>query len=163
MNPAADGVPIPEPDPTIHHSITPWTNTRGPGEHPQYGGWGGAEADRAPFAKLLRVGGTAFDTGIGVLANSRLEVRNQGFSRFTAKVGVNNSGSRQAGKIVFELWGDGRLLAKSKPMAFGEPAAPLEAQVSRATILELVARGDAASSGTSAVQPAVWADAALLR
>lgn len=163
VNPAADGVPTPEPDPTIHHSITPWTNTRGPGEHPQYGGWGGAEADRAPFSKLLRVAGTPFDTGLGVLANSRLEVRNQGFSRFTAKVGVNDSGSRQAGKIVFELWADGRLLAKSKPMAFGEPAAPLEAQVSRATILELVARGDAASSGILAVQPAVWADAALLR
>jgi hypothetical protein len=163
VNPAADGVQTPEPDPTIFHSITPWTGTRGPGEHPQYGGWGGAEADRAPYGKLLRVGGTAFDTGIGVLANSRLEVRNQGFARFSSKVGVNDSGRRQAGTITFELWADGRLVTKSRPMAFGEPATTLEAKVAGAKILELVARADTAAAASAAPQPAVWAEAALLR
>ena len=159
VNPAADGVVTPQPDPTIHHSLTPWTGTRGPGDHPQYGGWGGAEADRAPYGKLMRVAGKDFDTGIGVLANSRLEVRNAGFTRFTAQVGVNDSGQRQAGTITFEVWGDGRLLGKSPPMAFGMAAAPLRANVNGVTIIELVAR---AGNGQVA-QPASWGEAALIR
>ena len=42
VNPAADGVVVPEPDPTDPPFDPPWTGTRGAGEHPQYGGWGGA-------------------------------------------------------------------------------------------------------------------------
>ncbi len=163
VNPAADGVVVPEPDPTIYRSITPWTKTRGSGEHPQYGGWGGAEADRAPYGKLLRVGGKEYDTGIGVLANSRLEVRNAGFARFAAKVGINDSGQPRSGTTVFEIWGDGRLLAKSRAMAFGEPAVPIEAKVTGVKIVELVARASAAPATPRSVQPAIWADAALYR
>ncbi|WP_235982537.1 NPCBM/NEW2 domain-containing protein [Sphingomonas albertensis] len=161
VNPAADGVVVPQPDPTIYQSITPWTGTRGGGEHPQYGGWGGAEADRAPYGKLLRVAGTDFDTGIGVLANSRLEVRNQGYARFAANVGINDSGQPRSGTTVFEVWGDGRLLAKSRPMGFGEAAAPLEARVAGVRIVELVARGSGAAANAGTPQPAIWADAAL--
>ncbi|MEG3172961.1 NPCBM/NEW2 domain-containing protein [Sphingomonas sp. ZB1N12] len=163
VNPAADGVVVPQPDPTIYQSITPWTGTRGPGEHPQYGGWGGAEADRAPYGKLLRVAGTDFDTGIGVLANSRLEVRNQGYARFAAKVGVNDSGQPRSGTTVFEVWGDGRLLAKSRPMGFGEAAAPLEAKVAGVRIVELVARGSGSAANAGTPQPAIWAEAALYK
>jgi hypothetical protein len=159
VNPAVDGIARPTPDPTIHRSITPWTGTRGPGDHPQYGGWGGAEADRAPYGAPIRIAGTAFDTGIGVLANARLEVRNQGSARFTARVGVNDSAPSRAGKVVFEIWGDGRLLARSKPMAFGDAATPIEASVAGVGIVELVARGDAEGMAS----PAIWADAALIR
>ena len=155
VNPAVDGVAVPQPDPTIHRSITPWTGTRGGGDHSQYGGWGGAEADRAPYGKLLRVAGAEYDTGIGALGGSRLEVRNQGFRRFLSKVGVNDSGSRQSGPVTFEVWGDGRLLAKSQAMTFGTPAATLKADVTGVGIVELVARGSN--------QPVAWADAALLR
>ncbi|MCP8890924.1 NPCBM/NEW2 domain-containing protein [Sphingomonas faeni] len=163
VNPAADGVGVPQPDPTIYQSITPWTGTRGGGEHPQYGGWGGAEADRAPYGKLLRVAGTDFDTGIGVLANSRLEVRNQGYARFSAKVGINDSGQPRSGTTVFEVWGDGRLFAKSRPMAFGEAAVPLQAKVAGVRIIELVARGTGAAVNAGTPQPATWAEAALLK
>ncbi len=161
INPAADGVVVPEADPTIFRSITPWTKTRGPGEHPQYGGWGGAEADRAPYGKLMRVAGKEYDTGIGVLANSRLEVRNAGFARFAAKVGINDSGQPRSGTTVFEIWGDGRLLATSRAMAFGEAAVPIVAKVTGVKIIELVAR----ASGTSGAkaQPAIWGDAALYK
>ncbi|MEI5685588.1 NPCBM/NEW2 domain-containing protein [Sphingomonas kyungheensis] len=157
VNPAVDGVATPQADPTIHHSPTPWGGTRGTGDHPQYGGWGGAEADRAPYGKLMRVAGREYDTGIGILANSRLEVRNQGFTRFSAQVGVNDSGQK-AGKITFEIWGDGQLLGRSPAMAFGTPAAPMQADVRGVAIVELVAR---ASDG--AIQPATWAEAALSR
>ena len=163
VNPAADGVVVPEPDPTIHHSVTPWTGTRGPGEHPQYGGWGGAEVDRAPYGKLMRVAGREFDTGIGVLANSRIEVRNTGYARFAAKVGINDSGQPRSGTTTFEVWGDGRLLARSSPIAFGAPPAPLEAKIAGVRIVELVARASTTPSGPRSVQPAVWADAALIK
>ena len=163
VNPAVDGVVVPEPDPTIHHSVTPWTGTRGPGEHPQYGGWGGAEVDRAPYGKLMRVAGREFDTGIGVLANSRIEVRNTGYARFAAKVGINDSGQPRSGTTTFEVWGDGRLLARSSPIAFGAPPAPLEAKIAGVRIVELVARASTTPSGPRSVQPAVWADAALIK
>jgi alpha-galactosidase len=155
VNPAIDGVVVPQPDPTIHHSITPWIGTRGGGEHAHYSGWGGAEADRAPYGKLLRIAGIDYDIGIGVLGGSRLEVRNSGYARFTSKVGVNDSGRRDAGTVTFEIWGDGRLLTRSPPMAFGTPAATLQAKVAGVKIVELVARGSS--------QPVAWADAALTR
>jgi hypothetical protein len=56
------------------------------------------------------------------------------------------------------VWGDGRLLAKSPPMAFGTPPAPLQANVGGVAIVELVAR-----AGDGRVQPAAWGDAALTR
>ncbi len=161
INPAADGVVVPEADPTIFRSITPWTKTRGPGEHPQYGGWGGAEADRAPYGKLMRVAGKEYDTGVGVLSNSRLEVRNHGFASFAAKVGVNDSGQPRSGTTVFEVWGDGRLLATSRAVAFGEAAVPIEAKVAGVKIVELVARASGAPGAKA--QPAIWGDAALYR
>jgi len=86
-------------------------------------------------------------------------VRNQGFTRFAAQVGINDSGQRQAGTVTFEIWGDGRLLGKSPPMAFGTPAAPLQANVAGVGIVELVAR---AGDGQM-VQPATWGEAALIR
>lgn len=161
VNPAIDGVSVPEPEPAIHHSITPWTGTRGGGEHVQYGGWGGAEADRAPGGKLLRIAGAAFDTGIGIFANSRLEVRNAGFTRFNAQVGVNDSGRRGGGTVTFEVWGDGKLLARSRAAAFGEAARPLSADVSKVKIVELVARASGPVGAGS--QVATWGDAALSR
>ena len=107
--------------------------------------------------------GTDFNTGIGVLANSRLEVRNQGYARFAAKVGINDSGQPRSGTTVFEVWGDGRLLAKSRPMGFGEAAVPLEAKVTGVRIVELVARESGAAANAGTLQPAIWADAALLK
>lgn len=162
INPAIDGVVVPQPDPTIHRSVTPWIGTRGPGEHPQYGGWGGAEADRAPFGKLLRIANVPFDTGIGILANSRLEVRNAGFATFTARVGVNDSGSPTSGAVTFEVWGDGRMLARSRPKRFAEPAEPLSADISGVRLVELVARG-ADAANPAMPQPASWGDAAFIR
>ncbi|PSJ43163.1 NPCBM/NEW2 domain-containing protein [Allosphingosinicella deserti] len=163
INPAVDGVPAPLPDPTIHQSITPWVGTRGGGEHVQYGGWGGAEADRAPFGKLLRIAGKPYDTGIGILAGSRLEVRNAGFSRFNAMVGVNDSGRPSDGPVVFEVWGDGKLLARSGAMVFGTPAEALQANVAKVRIVELVARAGNGAVRQPTPQPATWAEAAFLK
>jgi alpha-galactosidase len=47
--------------------------------------------------------GKKFETGIGVLANSRLEVRNQGYRRFTATVGVNDSARDDRHAVTFTV------------------------------------------------------------
>ncbi|QIK80097.1 alpha-galactosidase [Sphingomonas piscis] len=139
VNPAVDGVVVPEPEPMIHRPIF-WAGTHGMGEPPRYGGWGGAQADATPYAMRINVGGTPYETGIGILANSRLEVRNPGFSTFNAMVGVDDSAFAKARPVTFLVYGDGKLIAQSKPMRFGQKPAPLTAKVSGVKIVELVAK-----------------------
>ncbi|MET4895898.1 NPCBM/NEW2 domain-containing protein [Sphingomonadaceae bacterium jetA1] len=157
VNPAEDGT-VPLADPTIHHAPVPWQSTRGPGDHPQYSGWGGAQPDRAPFGQPLRVAGKMYDTGIGALANSRLEVRNHGRSRFAATVGVDDSALNGARSVVFEVYGDGRLLTRSAPLRRGEAPAAIEADVRGIKLIELVARSD---SAIGEAPPIAWSDARL--
>ncbi|UZK71154.1 NPCBM/NEW2 domain-containing protein [Sphingomonas sp. S1-29] len=161
VNPAVDGVVAPRVDPTIHQSVTHWRGTRGPGEHAQYSGWGGAQADRAVYGQVLRVAARNYDTGLGVLTGSRMEVRNNGFARFTASVGVDDSSDAATAGVRFEVYGDGKLLARSRPMRFGEAAQPLSADVKGVRIVELVARG--AGGDTRNPAAVVWADAAMVR
>jgi hypothetical protein len=159
VNPAADGIVMPQADPMVYRPIF-WAGTHGTGEHPRYGGWGGAQADQTPFGERIAVGGLRFDTGIGILANSRLEVRNAGFARFRAMVGVDDSARDRGQPVTFLVYGDGRLLAQSKPMRFGEAPAELTADVRGAMLIELVARTPAPVAFGASV---AWGDAALTR
>jgi len=159
VNPAADGVTQPAPDPTIHRSAFGWQGTRGGGERPIYAGWGGAQPDSAPYGEALRINGKKFETGIGVLANSRLEVRNQGYRRFTATVGVNDSARDNRHAATFIVYGDGKSLVTSRPMKWGADGQQLSVDVSNVKIIELVVR--AATDDHSAL-PVTWGEAALL-
>lgn len=159
VNPAVDGVIVPEPEPLVYRPIF-WSGTRGGGERPRYGGWGGAQADATPYSQPLSVAGRAFDTGIGVLTGSRLEVRNAGYARFTADVGVDDTVRDRGQPVTFAVYGDGKLLATSRPMRFGERAAPISANVQGVKIIELVARTPRQVRFPDAV---VWGDAALRR
>ncbi len=158
VNPAEDGIVTPEGDPTIHHELSPWGGSKGPGDFPQYAGWGGAQADRTPFGRPLRLSGKVYDTGIGVLANSRLEVRNRGQARFNATVGIDDSATARGRRVVFEIYGDGKLLTRSRAMALNEAPVAVEADVRGRKLIELVARAD---SAPDAALPVVWADARL--
>ncbi|WP_294304916.1 NPCBM/NEW2 domain-containing protein [uncultured Sphingomonas sp.] len=158
VNPAEDGIATPEGDPTIHHELSPWGGSKGPGDFPQYAGWGGAQADRTPFGRPLRLNGKVYDTGIGVLANSRLEVRNRGQARFTAMVGIDDSATARGRRVVFEVYGDGKLLTRSRAVALNEAPVAVEADVRGRKLIELVARAD---SAPDAALPVVWADARL--
>ncbi len=160
VNPAVDGVVEPTPDPTIHRSATGWQGTRGSGEGPIYAGWGGVQADRAPYGEVLAIKGARFETGVGVLANSRLEVRNQGYRRFKAVVGVNDSARDTKRAATFAVYGDGKLLASSRAMKRGDPGQDLSANVTGIKIIELITR--AAGSAADPL-PTTWADAALLK
>lgn len=159
VNPAVDGVVVPQLSPMIYRPVF-WGGTRGTGQHPRYGGWGGAQADQTPYGKEIEIGGKLFDTGIGVLADSRLEVRNAGYKRFHALVGVDDSARNRSQPVTFLVYGDGKLLARSKPMHFGEAAADLSANVSGRKIVELVAR---TPQHQRFPDPVDWAEAALTR
>jgi hypothetical protein len=159
VNPAEDGVVVPEPEPMIYRPIF-WAGTHGLGELPRYAGWGGAQADATPYGLRLAVAGAVYETGIGVLANSRIEVRNAGFARFDAMVGVDDSARGRSQPVTFLVYGDGKLLARSQPMQFGQAPAALTAAVKGVGLIEIVAR----SSGPRGQSfPVVWGDAALTK
>ena len=157
---AEDGVVHPQPDPLYHRAIVPWQNTRSDGERPRYTGFGGARADAGPYGASLRIAGTPYRSGIGVLAGSRLEVRSEGFARFAAEVGIDDAAIDPAQQVRFELYGDGALLGQTDWLSFGDAAQPLSADLGDAAILELVARPRGPSDNPA---PVTWGKAALLR
>ncbi|SFK56415.1 Alpha galactosidase A [Sphingomonas sp. NFR04] len=160
VNPAVDGVTAPMADPTIHRAIVSWSGTRGAGQRPLYAGWGGAQADATPYGRELAVAGAHFAAGLGVLANSRLEVRNAGYRQLTVSVGVDDSATDATHAVTFQIYGDRRLLATSAPIRRGGAAKPLRADVAGVKLVELVARSGGAANERL---PVVWGDAALRR
>ncbi|MBP2158737.1 MULTISPECIES: NPCBM/NEW2 domain-containing protein [Asticcacaulis] len=156
---AADGVPFPEPDPEIHRP-SGWGSTRSSGEWPGYPGWGGAQADASPYSTGLAIGRERFDTGIGILSNSRLEVRaGRKATRFAATAGVDNATRNRTSKVRFEVYGDGRLLSQSEWLGFGMAPQALSADVTGIDIVELVVRQQDASGPVATT----WGKAALLK
>jgi hypothetical protein len=159
VNPAVDGVVRPTVDPTIFRTAAGWAGTNGAGDRPTYAGWGGARADSAPYGQVLHVAGKPFAAGIGILANSRLEVRNNRARRFTTMVGVDDSATDKTHTVTFSVYGDGKLLATSQALKWGMTARPLSVPVAGVKLIELVARSSHADSATL---PVTWGDAALL-
>ena len=159
VNPAVDGVTTPQVDPTIFRSSAAWSGTKGAGERPMYAGWGGARADFTPYGQRLQIAGLPYASGIGVLANSRLEVRNHGYRHLSAKVGVDDSAREHKQAVTFMIYGDGRLLATSKALRWGQPAQALSADVGGVRIVELVARSAAKDNEKL---PVSWGEAALI-
>ncbi|WP_242140132.1 NPCBM/NEW2 domain-containing protein [Sphingomonas sp. TREG-RG-20F-R18-01] len=160
VNPAVDGVTVPEHEPIAHRAISAWSGTRGGGDRPRYGGWGGAQADTTPYGETLQVAGHSFATGIGILANSRIEVRNTGFDHFTTLVGVDDSARDRSEPVRFSVYGDGKLLRQSAAMRFGDAAASMKVDVRGVKIIELVAR---TARPMRFPDPVTWAEAALTR
>jgi hypothetical protein len=157
---AADGIRALEADPEIHRSV-PDTGTRGSGPRPALAGWGGARADSTPYDNALIVRGTAYTSGIGALANSRLEMKADGeFKQFSAAVGLDDSSLERSTKVRFEVYGDGRLLSQSTELGFADPASALSADVSGVRVIELIAREVGSGRAPTVV---TWGAAALFR
>jgi hypothetical protein len=118
INVAVDGTRRPQLDPTAHRMIDPWSNIRSGGSRPRYAGWGGAQADTTPYGQTLQVAGQVFESGLAVLSNSRLQVKNDGgHAQLTASVGVDDSIDDTRQPVRFYVYGDGKLLAESAPLA----------------------------------------------
>lgn len=160
VNPAVDGVVVPQAEPLVRRSLLPWRGSKGNGEPPRYGGWGGAQPDRAVYGETLAAGGRSFDSGIGALANSRIEVRSDGFARFTALVGVDDSARDRRQPVTFSVYADGKLRARSRPRRFGEAPEAISADVRGAKVIELVAR---TPGQPRLADPVAWGNAALHR
>jgi hypothetical protein len=158
VNPAVDGVIRPQADPSIFRSSAGWSGTKGAGERPMYAGWGGARADSTPYGQTLQIAGKPYAAGIGILANSRLEVRNQGYRRLSVQVGVDDSAQDHAHGVTFMIYGDGKLLASSKALRWGQAAQALDASVAGVKLIELVARSAAAGNE---LLPVSWGEVAL--
>jgi hypothetical protein len=158
VNPAVDGVIRPQADPSIFRSSAGWSGTKGAGERPMYAGWGGARADSTPYGQTLQIAGKPYAAGIGILANSRLEVRNQGYRRLSVQVGVDDSAQDRVHGVTFMIYGDGKLLASSKALRWGQAAQALDASVAGVKLIELVARSAAAGNE---LLPVSWGEAAL--
>ena len=120
---------------------------------------GGARADSSPMGEPIRLAGKTHDYGVGIQANSRMEVATRGeFRRFTAQVGVDEGSSSAAQRVIFKVYGDGKLLFQTQPLARGDAPASLDVEVAGVRTLELVA-----DAGKPLTQPLLtaWADARL--
>ncbi|MDV6330828.1 NPCBM/NEW2 domain-containing protein [Asticcacaulis sp. 201] len=162
INVADDGVKTPAPDPTIHRMIDPWAGTTSGSVHPQYAGWGGAQADATPYGQGFQIAGEAFRSGIGVLSNSLLQVKTDGAYRtLRARVGVDDSTPNPGRAVTFYVYADGKLITQTPPMKFGDKAREITADIRGRHVIELVS-----SSATAAnEQPVVvtWGSAQLLK
>ena len=158
INVAEDGITALEADPMIHRMMDPYNpSTTSSGNRPIYAGWGGPRADASPYDQTLRIANVGYRTGIGALANSRLEVKADGeFKRFTAKVGYDDSTRGKRAAVRFEVYGDGKRLAVSPPKRFGDGASDISADISGAKVVELIARQLGSDSGNVVV---TWAEA----
>lgn len=162
INVAVDGIRQVQLDPSVHRMIDPWAGTRSGGSRPQYAGWGGPQADTTPFGQSLQVAGQAFESGLGVLSNSRLQVKNDaGHAVLSASVGVDDSTENTAQPVRFYVYGDGKLLAESAPVAFGSKALRLQADVRGKKVIELVVRGSTSPNAAPVV--ATWGEVRLTR
>ena len=157
---AADGIRALQADPQIHRPVNLGDGTtRGTGPRPALAGWGGPRADSTPYNNELRLRGNVYDSGIGALANSRLQVKADGqFKRFSAQVGMDDSSLERLTKVRFEVYGDGRLLSQSPALSADDAPFTLEANVADVKTVELVAREIGKGSAPAIV---TWGEAAL--
>lgn len=158
----ADGIETLQGDPHVFNMVESWYKKTDRREAQKvYAGWGAPRADSTPYGQWIGIGRTRYSIGIGALANSRLEVKADGaFRTFSADVGIDDSSAGRQAKVSFEVYGDGRLLARTRPLAAGAAATHLSAPVDGVKIIELVAR----QLGTDAAPVIVgWGNAALNR
>lgn len=160
INVADDGVKTPQLDPEIHRMIDPWSGTRA-SARPQYAGWGGAQADTTPYGETLQVDGHAFDSGIGVLGNSLLQVRNDGYATFRATVGVDDSTGNRVHAVRFTVYADGKAVAATPELKFGDKPLDITADIAGHHIIELVVATDTGTNETPVV--VTWGQARLVK
>ncbi len=126
--------------------------------------WGPVERDTANGesapgdGKALTIGGTTYEHGLGVHADSSVEVFLGGnCSTFTAQIGVDDETGAD-GSVVFEVYADGERVHESRRLTGDDKAVAVEAKVAGAQKLRLRV-GD--GSDGNAHDHADWADATV--
>lgn len=110
---------------------------------------GGPRADLTPQGKAISLAGQPQPYGIGIQANSRLEIlARQQFTRFTAAAGVDDSSADANGEVVFRVYGDRRLLFESAPLKRGVAPVAVDVEVSGVDVLELTTESGKSEEGS---------------
>jgi beta-glucanase (GH16 family) len=112
-----------------------------------------AERDGGP----LTIGGTIYNKGFGVHAPADIGYALNGrCSRFSAVVGVDDE-MKDAGSVVFEIWGDGNRLYQSGVITGADGSTSVDVDVRGVAELRLVV----ADNGGNGSDHADWADASI--
>ncbi|MEU1146051.1 NPCBM/NEW2 domain-containing protein [Streptomyces sp. NPDC005863] len=147
--------------------VAPPSGTSSLGDQPWLSatnGWGPVERDtsngeqEAGDGNPLTIGGTVYEKGLGVHAESAVEYyTGAACEKVTAQVGVDDEKSAK-GSVAFEIWADGKKAASTGVLTPAMPAQPLSADVRGARVVRLVATdgGDGVDSDHGD-----WADARL--
>ncbi len=127
--------------------------------------------DRSYAGTVIRLGEKTFKWGLGVKPPSTLSFAlDREFRRFSATVGLSRRPEsdtwppRAEEEVVFEVWGDGRLLGASPPLNWREPASSwthMVLQIPRVNVLTLKAQP--VGGQTWVASTCAWADPTVTR
>jgi len=118
-------------------------------------------------AGALSISGAEHERGIGMVPPASATWRlHGGYRRLRATVGIRRTGTKypirhEAERVVFEVMGDGRLLAASSEIS--STSGPAELDVDVSGVDALVLRASCATRHVWHYGPAGWADARLYR
>lgn len=122
-------------------------------------GWGKPTAGRSVVGEPISIGGVKFEHGVGTHAPSVATYQLDGrATRFTAKVGVNDTGRKERGSVAFVVSGDGRELFRSGVLRGGDAAQSIDVPLAGVNALKLEVT-DGGDNNYS--DHAVWADATI--
>lgn len=121
-------------------------------------GWSVPKVDRSITDRPIRIGGNAYEKGLGTHAHSRFRIHLGGNAmRFRSHVGVADDVAGK-GSVQFIVIGDHKEIWRSTPMKGGDAPVPVDLDVDRVKILTLIATDG--GDGTTD-DHAVWADASV--
>jgi alpha-galactosidase len=122
--------------------------------------WGPVEKDRsngeqpAGDGQPITINGVAYAKGLGTNAPSEIVYYVAGAcSTVTTDVGIDDEKAANA-NATFQIWADGTKVADSGPLTFDDPAKPLTASITGATLVRLVVT----DNGTPDSDHADWAN-----
>ncbi len=127
-------------------------------------GWGPIELDLAngedgeKDGSIMSIAGVPYSRGLGTHAYSEVSYKiNCAYDYFSAFIGVDD-GSCAKGSVIFEVWGDGKLIFESELMEYGQLAQYISLNIIGVNELKLIVQN---ADGISECDHGNWADAKL--
>ncbi len=119
------------------------------------------QPDATSAGAPIILAGQYYTKGLGVKAGSSVTIPLDGqYSRFQSTLGVDGWSDPSSSAVVFQVYGDGRLLYQSSTITLASGGIPIDVNVAGVQSLNLVVA--AAPGSNSATDHAVWADARLI-
>ncbi len=122
-------------------------------------GYGLTQADRSVDRHPISIAGQRFEHGIGTHSIGRLEIDLHGAAtRFRSMAGVDDDAKIRSGTVEFTVVGDGKVLFTSGVVKHGQPAVPIDVDLTGIQDLQLRV-GDGGDGFEN--DHADWADARI--